>query len=204
MEIEHIGQFITGLKSHSGMAVNFKEDKVRKALEKIQMRDSSRFYEIIINDRQTINEEFDDRYHYFYTSRVLRNKNASDYELSTGKKLIMDLPGMVGLKVRSSTHASRRLRLNPEIVSVLTNAYENGHDFSLLGRLDTYDISRPEAIYKKRRPFLIVPGEVNNPVILDWEDADTKYEREPCRTFLFGGKSKPISKEDYLAALNSV
>ncbi|MBD3247276.1 hypothetical protein GF378_01500 [Candidatus Pacearchaeota archaeon] len=199
MEEKYAQELVECLKKRSGL-VSFDESQVLDSVKKTIIKPSSRFYEMIVSDMQTIYEN--DRYHYLFTSKILRNKNAQNYELSSSKRLAMDLAEKIG--IHSSTHASRRLRLETGIPAILKLAHNKGHPYSLLGRLDTYDVSQPDAVYKRRKPFLITPGENKNPVILSWEDIETNYEVEkPHWFFPLMRKSKKISEKKYTSALNS-
>jgi hypothetical protein len=179
---------IDALAHHSGIPV-FDEEKFMNILEKTDVSESSRFYESLPLEQQTIYES--DRYHYLSLRRILRNEEAKDYEYSGWKKGWEGLAKEFG--IYSSTVLSRNLRAEPLLVSMMA---ESEHPFSLLGKLETYDTSK-EHLYRITKPILVVPDTEDSFKITEWENKNSIYEKEEG-VFFFRG-FKRIKPEKYLA-----
>ncbi len=151
--------------------------------------DSSRFYEELSEHRQTIPDS-EGRYHELSLRRVLRNRNAENYKLSGMKKLYGGV--LTALGIYSSDDLTRNIRSTPELAKLMADCEL---PFSLLGKFETWDSSnKEERMFVKRRPVLVIPSAHSEPVIDEWESANTVYEIESglLRTM------KRISRERYL------
>ncbi|MEK6842782.1 MAG: hypothetical protein AABX84_03115, partial [Nanoarchaeota archaeon] len=118
----------------------------------LDVPESSKFYQDIPENEQLLNDG--GRYHYLSLRRVLRNRNAANYQLSRTKKLWE--MGMSMLKVYNSNVLTRRARIDGNIVDLMTRCI---FPFSLLGKFDTYEPNEPDKpLLHIRRPVLVIPG----------------------------------------------
>ncbi len=141
-----------------------------EVLANASIPDTSRFYEELPENRQ-VTEELD-LFHQFSLRRVLRNDNASLIRVSGLKKVYETVARAFG--IYSSDIMSRKLRENADLVEMMKSA---DHPFSLLGKFETYDHERPDERYVVTRPVLVIPG-ADMDKLLEWESANTTYERE--------------------------
>jgi len=162
---------IDELGRHSEMIVPDRE-LFLEILLKTNVPESSKFYEIL-HDKQQLLEETN-RYHYFSLRRILRNRNARDYQLSKWKQTYEAVASALG--IYSSDVLSRKLRSDKDLVGIME---ESKHPFSLLAKLQTYDFDNPdETLFIITRPVLIIPDARDTKKILDWEKTNTTYEKE--------------------------
>ena len=159
-------------------------------LVEAQVPDSSRFSEELPDKPQIITEA--DLYHCISLRRLLRNRNAKDYKLSGVKKAWETVAA--GLGIYSSDVLTRKIRADPELVELMSIS---DSEFSLLGKIETFDYANPkEILYKKTRPILVIPDLPKAAAVMQWEEANTTYEKEVGLMFR---RFKTIGKTEYLA-----
>jgi len=169
---------------------NEQKNKLIALLESTPISDdSSRFHEIIteLPDNDVLIEDGGDRYHYIQLRRILRNKNAKDYQQSGMKRLYERAVSLFG--IYDSNVLTRRIRGNKELVDMMVQC---SCPFSLLGKLETWDYSnKDEKMFAITKPIFVIPNAKNTEAISKWESDNTKYESSG---FLF---RHHISKETY-------
>ncbi|MEK6800765.1 MAG: hypothetical protein AABY05_02430 [Nanoarchaeota archaeon] len=152
--------------------------------------ESSRFHEALPDRQQRVEEN--GFYYSLSLRRILRNKNAQNYQPLLWKKAGGSIASALGFY--SSDALSRNLRANKDLVKMMMECQE---PFSLLGKFQTYDDENPEGIlFAATRPILIIPDSKDMQQIYDWEEKNTTYEKEVG--FLLR-HSKRIGREEYLA-----
>lgn len=154
---------------------------------------SERFYEKLPHKSQTLVES-EMRYYSLSLRRLLRNRNAKDFELTPTKAAYERLLSKLG--IYSSDAMTRSLRLDQDIVNMMS-ACE--HPFSVLGKLQTYEIGRENVLLRRTRPILLIAdsGRGDRARIESWETANQKYEEEKGILSTF----KPIRHDEYIQAL---
>ncbi len=164
-------KLVSELGRHGGL-VTPDNELFLDVLVSIDVSQSSRFYERLSDKKQLVEET--GRYHYLSLRRVLRNRNARDYQLSQWKKAYEAIISAFG--AYSSDVLSRNLRADATLVEMMARCEE---PFSLLGKFQTYDFDNPdETLFIVTRPVLVIPGEKDMKSIHDWEEANTTYEKE--------------------------
>jgi len=139
--------------------------------------ESSRFYEFLPDKRQSVQET--GRYHSLSLRRVLRNRNARDYQLSRWK---------------ISDTLVRNLGSDGKLVEMMSRCEE---PFSLLGKFQSYNFDNPdEKLFVVTRPVLVIPGAKNMKPIHDWEEANLIYEKE---VGFFSKYLKRIKPQEYFS-----
>jgi hypothetical protein len=162
-----------------------------KVLGSADVSNSWRFSEQLADAQQLVEES--DRDHYLSLRRILRNRKVGDEDC---KPKFSDLIGDAFISrfgVYSSGMLTRKLATNQGIAGIMSMCEVS---FSLLGKLQTYDYSKPETTTVATKPILVIPGVRDSTVITDWEDSMTTYEREGTSLFR---PSRRISKAEYLA-----
>jgi len=153
--------------------------KLMDNLAVLEVPKSSRFYEELPLDSryQATIEELTDRYHYLSLRRVLRNANVEIPKASLPKAIARKLRTILGFY--SSTDFTRKLRENKRLVEVILRSSGKGNPFSLLGKLESFDISG-EALLVSTKPLLIIPeiSAEDQGYVRDWENQHISYERE--------------------------
>ena len=157
-------------------------------LTSVNVPESSRFYEVLPDNQQTIQASDSD--HHFSLRRVLRNKNANDYQLFGLKRIYGAITSAFG--AYSSDVLTRYLRLNKDVTEMMTNCNE---PFSLLGKLETFDSSNPEAVSITTRPILVIPNVKERTIVDNWEKENMTYFKETRIAGLFPStkRIKPFS-----------
>ena len=117
---------VNELGRHSGI-VTPERELFLDVLVSTDVPESSRFYEVVPDNQQLVQET--GRYHYLSLRRVLRNGNARDYQLSQWKKAYEAVASVFG--AYSSDVLSRNLRANRDLVEMMAECRET---FSLLGK----------------------------------------------------------------------
>ncbi len=159
-------------------------------LVSVDVPESSRFYEVLPGKQQLVEEN--GRYHSLSLRRVLRNRNAKDYQLSQWKKAYEAIASVFG--AYSSDALSRNLRADGTLVEMMAGCDE---PFSLLGKFQSYDFDNPDAtLFIVTRPVLVIPGAKDMKPIHDWEKANTTYEKEVGLLFRYPKRIKP---QEYLS-----
>jgi len=155
-----------------GSLVTPDRDLFLNELVSVDVPYSSKFYEVTPGKQQLVEET--GRYHYLSIRRVLRNRNAKDYQLSQWKKAYEAIASAFG--AYSSDALSRNLRADGTLVEMMARCDE---PFSLLGKFQSYDFDNPdETLFVVTRPVLVIPGVKDMKPIHDWEEANTTYEKE--------------------------
>ena len=125
--------------------------------------------------------------------RIIRNHNAEKAKLTGFKRLVADTSGI--LRRHDSTTLLRKLREEEELMELMRKSAEQENPFSLLGKLEIYEYGNPkEILYTCKKPILIIPEQVNNPLVSLWEEKNTLYQKQKG---LF--RVKKITREEYLA-----
>lgn len=109
-------------------------------LVRTKVSESSRFYEPIKDQGRFLDAA--ETYRLTFR-RVLRNGKARDYQLSWWKKVWENvashpIPNYF-FRIYDSDIVTRRLRVDKEVVRMMTESAENGHPHSLLCKLKIYD-----------------------------------------------------------------
>ena len=168
---EEANILVDSLKKHSGI-IPPNSEMFFDILVNAYIPKSSRFYESLPDKQQLLEET--NRYHYLSLRRVLRNRNARNYQLSGLKQAYEAIAS--ALKIYSSDVLSRRLRADKELVEMMA---ESRHPFSLLGKFQTYDYDNPdERLFIETRPVLVIPDAKDITKILKWEEANIVREEE--------------------------
>ena len=153
--------------------------------------ESSRFYEEVSGDRQTVRGI--GRCHCLSLSKILRNKNAKYYQLSQWGRAYEAVASAFG--ICSSDALGRDLQADENLIRMMTECED---PFSLLGKLETYDFEKSKGkLLIRIYPVLGIPGVEDMNSIYDWERANTVYEE--VKVVGFFPKQKRISSQEYLS-----
>lgn len=139
-------------------------------LTKADVPDSSRFYEELPYEAQSVDDQ--EIMHSLSLRRVLRNRNAEDYQLSPFKRAFEAVTS--AFNIYSSDVLSRSMRSDKDIVRLMS---ECSQPYSLLAKFRSYDYSDHENPKIEVSPVLIIPG-ADRTAIDRWEDSNTQYLRE--------------------------
>ena len=179
---------INELERHSGI-IRPNRDLFFNVLSSADVPESSRFYEVLPSNKQLLEES--SRYHYLSLRRVLRNKNAKDYQLSKLKSVYEIITSE--LRMFSSDALSRKVRTNKDLINMMG---ECEHPFSLLGKFQTWDYDNSEGkLYSITKPILVIPEVEDMKLIYDWENENTTYKKEIGGFFL--RYQKRIKPQEY-------
>ena len=177
------------LSKHEGI-IKPEESIFLNMLDNFEIKDSSRFYEDFPNIEQVLNNN-SEAYSSLSLRRIIRNKNAVNYQLKGLKKIGAEICDK--LNIYSSTILLRKLREDESIIGLMEESSKKGNPFSLLGKFENYDYGNPkEILYISRTPILIIPEITNHSIIKEWEDNKTKYSKQEYFW------EKKISKKEYL------
>ncbi len=175
-----------------GSLVTLDSELFLNELVSADVPESSKFYEVLPGKRQLVEET--GRNHYLSLRRVLRNRNARDYQLSQWKKAYETIASAFG--VYSSDALSRNLRVDGNLVEIMSRSEQ---PFSLLGKFQSYDFDNPnDILFVITRPVLVIPGAKDMKPIHDWEEANTTYEKEVRFMGLFPTQ-KRIKPQEYFS-----
>ncbi|MBW2992894.1 hypothetical protein KY345_06785 [Candidatus Woesearchaeota archaeon] len=157
-------------------------------LSSVEVPESSRFYVEVQDNSKTISET--GRYFNFYVRRILRNRNAKGYEMSTLKGIYNNMISF--LAHHPSAPLTRSIRLNQDLVDMMDKCE---YPYSLLCRFEASDHDNPEErLFRETRPVLVIPGVEDIAKINAWENTHKKYEEAKGIFGIF----RPIKHEEYL------
>jgi len=145
---------------------------------KISRLDKS--YENIPENDQLLKGVYFDSYSYLSLDKVLRNGYFGIYKLSFLKDNAL----------------VRDLKNNKDLINIMSQCE---HPFSLLGKLETYDLEDTvdRDLFIIKRPILVVPEIKDMKKVLEWEDKNIRHYKEvgfsPFRHL------KRISRAEYLS-----
>ena len=183
MERSLAESLIDELTKHLGI-INPDKDLFLNILTSAEVPESSKFYEVLPNKQQLVEER--KRYHYLSLRKVLRNRNAKENQLSLWKSKYESIASAFG--ICSSDVLSRNLRVNKDLIEMMDECKE---PFSLLGEFQTYNFdNHDETLFIITRPVLVIPS-VENRKPYNWENANTKYEKEVGVIFRHSERIKP-------------
>ncbi|MBW2982399.1 hypothetical protein KY343_05955 [Candidatus Woesearchaeota archaeon] len=170
MQLKTAETLVEALGKHPGIITPDK-DLFIDLLMQIDVPESSRFYERIPGNKQELTES--DCSYSLSLRRVLRNRNSErNYSPGIVKRALDALASWRG--IYSSDVLTRRLRQDNEIVDLMQACLE---DFSLLAKFETYDYSDPNKLTVTTRPVLVIPGAENDEQVMEWEEANTLYQK---------------------------
>ena len=151
-------------------------------LKRKYMSDSSRFSEELPEKDQPIIES-SEVYHKLSLRRVIRNRNAKKHEIGRVKAKAIRVISHIPF-VYSSVNFARDLRTHPELIDLMDRCE---YDFSVLGKVATYDSSGGEnsSMIRTTRPILIIPSVDDMDKVLAWEGKEAYPERERAITHSF-------------------
>jgi len=158
------------LKKHPGI-ITPDRDIFLDVLLRTDVPRSSKFYKKLPDNKQELKEA--DRVYFLSLRRVLRNRNVeSGYKVNGWRKLVDAYASR--RCIYSSDILTRRLRQDSEIVDLMEACEQ---DFSLLGKFEVYDSSNLEKLTVQTTPILVIPGSETAEKVLDWENANTTYQK---------------------------
>lgn len=188
---EGVAETLVGeLVRHSGI-ITLDKNLFLDLLVSTDVQESSRFYEALPDQQQPVQET--NRCHYLSLRRILRNGNARNYQISRWKKAYEAFASVLG--VYSSDALSRSLRANKDLIEMIAGC---DCPFSLLGKLQTYDFDNSDqTLFIITRPILIIPNASNIKPIINWEKANTTYEKEA--SLFFFKRQRRIRSQEYFS-----
>lgn len=151
------------------------ELKIFKALDSTDTPKSKRFYRRVEGDTLIrIPDNATDLDYYFLLRRILNNELAAEYvkkgyQQSQTKEAWGKLARSAG--IYDSDALTRRLRVDPEMLKMMSQAAKQGQSFSLLGALESADKLSTKI---SKRPIVIIPG-ADIGKLVEWETANTHY-----------------------------
>lgn len=193
MEKQAVDKLIACMQSHPGMIV-LDRPLFTDILLATYVPRSSTFYETFSDDlKQTVTG--DNQYVNFSLRRVLRNYNAAHVDAGFRGFYRSILSGMAKY---SSTALAENISADNDLIELMAQSAQAGNEFSLLGKMETYDYSNPEEIlFIERRPVLVIPDVQDMGAMMDWEQKNTRYEKEVGLPFL--KHTRRIRADEFLA-----
>lgn len=161
------------LSTHSGITPPNRKLFLR-LLASTSVPESPDFHQTLPNERQLTQES--SSYHYLSLRRILKNRNARDYQSPQWRRHLDRVASISPFRVYSSDALVRDLGANRKLMEMMAECPE---PFSLLGKLKTYDWDNTaEDLFIVTRPVLVIPGVEDREPIYEWEQARTTYEKE--------------------------
>ncbi len=144
-----------------------------------------------LKDTEYLMHEGSSCYSYVSLREILRNENAIRCQLQRFGEIWGAVASAFGFY--ESDELTRNLRTNREILEDMVGSKS---EFSLLGKIKTYDFGNPdETLFVITRPILVIPQAKYMKAIKTWEENNITYERE---VGIFFRHLKRVSKKEYL------
>ena len=177
-----------GLEAHADL-FEFDGKQFLNELVLLKIHESLKFSKVLSGKKQSLFGI--EGYYEFSLRKVLRNKNAKDYQLSEWEKVYESIVNSLG--AYSSGVLSKNLRSNETLVDLMAQCKE---PYSLLGKLQFSDMDYFEDIlFRITSPVLIIPGVKDDIFIYNWEKANTIYEKKIGSFGIF----KKVKAEEYFS-----